>query len=170
MIEMSQQHGGLRGIRTTEFAGLADSAYLNAASLGPLPDRARRAMSAYADARARVQTMGEEDFSGPPQRAREAAARLIGATPGEIALGPNTSFGINLVALGLELRAGSTVLVSDREFPAVVYPWMGRSHLRLELIPTTPEGWPDEERILARVAAGGVAILAISSVQFHNGY
>jgi cysteine desulfurase / selenocysteine lyase len=169
-ITMTERHGGLRDVRFTEFARLTDAAYLNAASLGPLPKRTRLAMATYGESRAAVHTMGEADFTGPPAKAREAAARLISASSTEIALGPNTSFGINLAALGLQVPTGSTVLVSDGEFPAVVYPWMHRSRFRLELVPTTAEGWPDEERMLERVASGNVAVLAISSVQFHNGY
>ncbi|MQA90322.1 MAG: aminotransferase class V-fold PLP-dependent enzyme [Gemmatimonas sp.] len=157
-------------IRQTEFHELEDSAYLNAASLGPLPQRSRAAVTDYAARRARVQTMSDADFVEPAKHARTAAARLIGATPEEIALGPNTSFGINVAATGLQVPRGSIVLASEGEFPANVYPWMNRDRLRLELVPRTAEGWPDEDRLLERIAAGGVSILATSSVQFHTGF
>ena len=39
-------------------------------------------------------------------------------------LTPNTTTGINLAARALPLGPGDIVLVSDREFPANVYPWM----------------------------------------------
>jgi cysteine desulfurase / selenocysteine lyase len=167
MIEQDQD---IDLVRRLEFDQLEDAAYLNAASLGPLPKRTRGVLADYAERRSRVHAMSEADFSGPPAAAREAAARLIGASPDEIALGPNTSFGINLAATGLQVPHGSTVVISEGEFPANVYPWMNRDHLRVELVPRAPEGWPDEERMLDRVAAGGVSILAISSVQFDNGY
>src|SRR5690606_34435265 len=123
---MTERQEGLDAVRTAEFSALGESAYLNAASLGPLPERTRIATVAYAEVHTRVQSMAEEDFIRPPTRARNILAGLIGASAEEIALGPNTSFGINLAALGLKVPNESTVLVSQGEFPAVVYPWMDR--------------------------------------------
>src|SRR5881396_2482981 len=56
------------------------------------------------------------------QAARVAVARLLNAEPTEIALATNTSHGLNLAARALPLQRGDVVLVSDREFPANVYP------------------------------------------------
>jgi len=157
-------------LRLAEFADLGDSVYLNAASLGPLPARAAAAMREYGEKRLRVHLMRDSDFLDPLRRVRERAAALIGAGPDEIAMAPSTSFGINLAAVGLRVPAGSTVLATNREFPANVLPWMDRNRLQLEMVPVGPEGNPDEARLLERVAAGGVGILAISSVQFTTGF
>ena len=89
--------------------------------------------------------------------ARAAAAGLIGAEAGEIALGWNASYGINVAALSLPLEPGTTIVVSDREFPANVYPWMGRPDARLEIVPTDAHGWPDEDRLLERLSRGDVS-------------
>ena len=40
----------------------------------------------------------------------------------------------------------------------------------MELVPTTPDGWPDEARLLERLADPRVRVLAVSLVQFSNGY
>jgi cysteine desulfurase / selenocysteine lyase len=165
--ELRDRFGTLRRI---EFPGLGASHYLNAASLAPLPERARSAMERYNAKRSAVQEMVEADFLLPPRLARERAARLIGASAEEIALGGNTSFGINLAAAGLDVPPGSTVLVTDREFPANVYPWMAQRRLRLELVPANPQGQPDEEAILARLEHDDVSIVSVSSVQFTDGY
>jgi cysteine desulfurase / selenocysteine lyase len=157
-------------IRAEEFPQVAGTGYLNAASVGPLPARTLTAVNSHLDTRAAVHRMTEEDFVRPMRLARDRAARLIGADAKEIALTSSTSFGINVVALGLRVPRGSTVLVSDREFPANVYPWMNRDRFRLERIPTGPRGWPDEARLLERIARGDVSILAISSVQFVDGF
>ena len=103
---------------------------------------------------------------------RSLAARLIGASPEEIGLTVNTGYGLSLAARALPLKRGDIVLASDKEFPANVYPWMGLKDIgvTLELAPTTPEGWPDEERLLERLADPRVRVLAVSLVQFSNGY
>ncbi|MSR06703.1 MAG: aminotransferase class V-fold PLP-dependent enzyme, partial [Gemmatimonadetes bacterium] len=64
------------------------------------------------------------------------------------------------------------VLIPEREFPANVYPWlMQRSRgVNVEFVPATSDGWPDEDRIIARLADPKVKALSISWVQFSNGY
>ncbi len=158
-------------LRTEEFPALRETTYLNAASIAPLPERARAATEAYNRRRARVHEMRDDDFEPTLQRAREAAARLVGAEPGEIALTPNTSHGINLAAQCLPIPAGSVVVASDWEFPANVYPWMGPGcPARLELVPADALGRPDEDRIMERLDRGDVSVFALSTVQFATGY
>lgn len=159
-------------IRACEFAALDDAAYLNAASLTPLPEAARVADESYQRRRAAVHRMRGADFEPVLAACRHAAARLVGADAEEIALGGNTSFGINLAALSLPLDGRRTVVVSDREFPANVYPWMDReaAGLRLELVPATAQGFPDEARLMERLERGDVGVFALSAVQFASGY
>jgi selenocysteine lyase/cysteine desulfurase len=162
-----------RALRDREFPTAARAPYLNAASMGPLPERAVRAVDAYNRRRASAHDLTGDDFEPTLARAREAAARLIGAHADEIALLPNTSAGINLAAHVLPLRPGQRVVVSDREFPANVYPWMRLARetgARLDLVPADVHGRPDEARLLAELERGDVGIFALSVVQFASGY
>ena len=61
---------------------------------------------------------------GGRKRRGDAAARLIGADRDEIALVPNTTAGISLVAEGLDWRPGDNVVTLADEFPSNVYPWL----------------------------------------------
>lgn len=163
----------LRALRDREFPRVAGSSWLNAASMGPLPERARAAVEAYNRRRSDIGSMRGEDFEPVLARARRAGARLIGADEDEIALLPNTSHGLNLAALSLPLEAGRRVVLSDREFPANVYPWMALERLRgahVDVIPADAVGNPDEARLLEEVARGDVGILAVSAVQFTSGW
>ena len=160
-------------LREREFPLVTRAPYLNAASVAPLPECARRAVDAYNLRRAAGHDLTDDDFEPTLARARAAAARLIGADADEIALLPNTSFGINLAAHVLPLEPGKRVVVSDREFPANVYPWMQRARsmgTELTLVPADERGRPDEERLLAELASGDVGIFALSAVQFASGY
>ena len=162
-----------RALRDREFPHVARAPWLNAASMGPLPERARRAVEAYNRRRSDIHSMRGDDFEPVLARARRAAARLIGAEDDEIALLPNTSHGLNLAALSLPLDPGRRVLVSDREFPANVYPWLALREVRgarVDVIPTDARGNPDEARLLEELARGDVGILAISAVQFTSGW
>ena len=63
-------------------------------------------------------------------RIKQAAARLINAEgPRDIALIPNTSFGLNLVARGVDWRPGDRVVTTDQEYPANRYPWRDLARL-----------------------------------------
>jgi selenocysteine lyase/cysteine desulfurase len=145
--------------------------YLNNASIGAMPRRSVDALNAFNTARAEPFRLTLEHEWGTTRRARELAARLIGATPDEIALVPNTSGGINLAALTLPLSPGDVVLSPDKEFPANVYPWMARhrSGVRLEQLPVVSD-LPDEEALLRALERPEVRVLAISWVGFAHGY
>lgn len=161
-------------VRRREFpwADQDSAIYLNHASTGPLPVRAQRALEEWSAWRAEPWRITDEMEFGIMHRARELAARLIGATPAEIALMPNTSHGLNIAARCLPLAPGDVVISPDREFPANVYPWMAleREGVRYERIPCTPEGVPDEQALLAALDRPRVKILAISWVSFATGY
>jgi selenocysteine lyase/cysteine desulfurase len=162
-----------RALRDAEFEYVARSPYLNAASVAPLPERARRAIDAYNLRRSNPHALRGDDFEPTLVRCRQAAAELIGAGADEIALLPNTSFGVNLAALCLPLEAGRRVIVSDREFPANMYPWLALRRLRnvqVDVIPADARGNPDEARILEELARGDVGLVALSAVQFTNGW
>jgi cysteine desulfurase / selenocysteine lyase len=162
-----------RALRDREFPHVARAPWLNAASMGPLPERARAAVEAYNRRRSDIHSMRGADFEPVLARARRAAARLIGADDDEIALLPNTSHGLNLAALSLPLEAGRRVVLSDREFPANVYPWLALEKVRgarVDVVPADGRGHPDEARLLEEVARGDVGILAVSAVQFTSGW
>lgn len=161
--------------RAVEYDFADGRVFLNAASYGPLPERARAAVERYERRRNRAQ-LQPDDFTSSLVAVRAAVARLIGATPNEIALTPNTNTGINLAA-SLLLQRGvrdgrNTIVVSEAEFPANVYPWIAleRFGFQVRLIPLTPQGTPDEERLAAEIERPEVTALALSLVQFATGY
>src|SRR5205823_9553637 len=97
---------------------------------------------------------------------RASTARLINATPAEIAIVKNTSEGIATVATGIKWKRGDIVVAFEEEFPANFYPWK-----RLE-----PHGvevrWLSVFDDLGKIdeACKGARLLAISFVQYLSGY
>ena len=160
-------------LRAEEFPWTAEGrvTYLNNASIGAMPKRSLDALNAFNAARAEPFRLTIEHEWGTLRRAREKVAQLIGATPGEIALMPNTSYGINVAALALPLSRGDVILSPDKEFPANVYPWMARQRdgVRFEQLPCIGE-LPDEEALLRELERPEVRVLAISWVGFAHGY
>ena len=162
----------MSAIREAEFGALKGVTYLNSASTGPLPERTIRVLERFNRMRGAPHLLPDPDLFAIFTESRRLIARLINATPDEIALATNTSYGLNLAALALPLERGDVVLVSDKEFPANVYPWLHlRQHgIEVELAPVTADGWPDEACLLERLADPRVKVLAVSLVQFSNGY
>ena len=146
-------------------------AYLNSASTGPLPECAVRALAEFNGMRAEPWRVTQEMQFTQLDRGRAQIARLVGASPSEIALTVNTSYGLNLAARALPLRAGDVVITSDREFPSNVYPWMALERargVRFERVPCAGR-LADEEAIVAALDRPRVKTLVISWVSFETG-
>ncbi len=148
-----------------------DVIYLNAASVGPHPARAVERGREWLDLRAAPHLIGIPPMVDAAQHAREHFAAMIGASSEEIALMPNTTYGLNLAARGLPLRPG-TVLTFDGEFPSCVYPFMalGSRGINLERVPPSEDGLPHEDELVSRIGRGDVVAVVVSWVQFASGY
>jgi cysteine desulfurase/selenocysteine lyase len=162
----------VEALRREEFVWAERRVYLNHASLGPLPARTLKAINDFNTRRAVPFQVVGDDFLGIPAAARTAAARLINADPEEIGLVQTTSLGLNLAAHALPFGDGDLILVSDKEFPSNVYPWklLKNRGVGVEIVSCTPEGWPDEEKLIHLLADPRVKALAISAVQFATGF
>lgn len=162
----------LAALRADEFPWTAEHTYLNAAAVGPLPARSRAVLDDWNRRRMLPALLPDRELFATLERARGLVARLLNCGADEVALTPNTGFGLASAARCLPLRPGDVVLACDREFPANVYPWMRlrEAGVTLELVPPTAEGWPDEDRLLERLADPRVRAVAVSLVQFASGY
>src|SRR4051812_10115290 len=85
-------------LRRQEFPWTAETIYLNNASVGPLPERTRRVLDAFNQKRAEPFRLPDRDLFATMVESRTLAARLIGASPQEIALTVNTGYGLSLAA------------------------------------------------------------------------
>lgn len=69
-------------------------------------------------------TLDDESFFSLPRELKGALGRLIGRPGEEVILGNSTSYGLDLLAHGLELAAGDEVLLVEGDFPATITPWL----------------------------------------------
>jgi selenocysteine lyase/cysteine desulfurase len=100
---------------------------------------------------------------------RQSAANLVGASPDEMTLVPNTTAGINLVAEGLDWRPGDNLVTLADEYPSNLYPWM---HLADRGVETrrvsTTDGVVDYDQ-LADHCDDRTRLITVSWVAFSNG-
>jgi selenocysteine lyase/cysteine desulfurase len=140
--------------------------YLNHAAVAPLSKPAAEAMQGLAQDAVEFGSLHYDRWLDTYEGVRVAAAKLIGARRGEIAIVKNTSEGIATVAMGLDWHPGDRVVAFREEFPSNYYPWK-----RLESEGCSVE-WLSVCDPLERIdqACKGARLLAISFVQYLGGY
>lgn len=111
-------------LETQDDFDLAQGIWLNAAHQGPLPRPALEAAQRALAQKAAPWSIRDDDFIAVPARLRAVIAELIGAEQSDIILGNSASYGIDLLAHGLEWASGDEVLYVEGEFPASVFPWL----------------------------------------------
>jgi len=160
-------------LRTAQYDWMATdpTVYLNAASIGPMPRAAVEVADAWSAMRARPHTIPFEALLDSAATARRQFAALVGADAEEIALMPNTTYGLNLAARALPMRPG-VILAFDGEFPSCVYPFqaLGSRGIELELIPRV-NGLPDEDTLVQAIGQrDDVVAVVVSWTQFATGF
>lgn len=144
-------------------------AYFDHAAVAPITAPAAAAIAKWqAEATREGDTLWLQ-WSHEVEQTRQVAARLIGAEPDEIALVPNTTAGINLVAEGLDWRPGDNVVTLTDEFPSNLYPWMNLRDRGVEtrLVPTD-DGRVDLDQ-LASHCDDRTRLISVSWVAYASG-
>jgi selenocysteine lyase/cysteine desulfurase len=104
-----------------------DVTYLNAAFMTPLAVPVRQAGERAVAVKSAPWKLNRGSFYEGVERARAAAARLIGAQPGDVAIAASASYGVAVAAANLRARPHSVVLTMAGEHPSIVYVWLQRA-------------------------------------------
>lgn len=145
-------------------------AYLDHAAVCPLPYPVAAAMQQWIR-----EAMIEGDtawvrWSRRVEEIRESLARLIHASPEEIALVANTTTGIHWVAEGYPWEPGDNVVTLEDEFPSNIYPWLNLESRGVALRRVaTRQGQLDLNR-LEDACDDRTRIITISWVGYATGY
>lgn len=156
--------------REREFPLVADTIYFNAATQGPLPTRTCRALE---------QALRREQYPGltpaaeeqpPVEAARTRLARLLNCGPDDLAFTPNTTYGLNICARGIDWRPGDNVVLPVDEFPSVLRTWLQLrdSGVEVRLVPWDSYG-PGVDKLMAAVDAR-TRVVSCSAVAWDTGY
>ncbi|HTU44738.1 MAG TPA: aminotransferase class V-fold PLP-dependent enzyme [Bryobacteraceae bacterium] len=149
-----------------EFPVTSELIYLNHAAVAPLCRRASEAIKHLADDVCRYGSLHYDRWVEGYQGLRQAAAKLINASPAEIALVKNTSEGIAIVAQGFDWRSGDRVVAFREEFPANYYPWarLEKRGVRLSWLSI----YDPFDKIAEAIS--GARLLAVSFVNYLSGF
>ncbi|BDC18337.1 aminotransferase class V-fold PLP-dependent enzyme [Acidianus sp. HS-5] len=141
--------------------------YLNHAALSPTPLPVLYESFRYLYEVSRTGTIADnEEEKDEFFQIRKNISNLIKADPLEISLIPNTSFGVNEVAHGLEYDEKSNVVTDSLEFPATVYPFLKLKNVEKRIVKSSP--YDIEDKILENIDEN-TKLISISHVSFNTG-
>jgi selenocysteine lyase/cysteine desulfurase len=148
--------------------------FLNAAAWSPLPLASQEAGRTGVARKGRPWLIDQAFAGQQHERARAAAARLINADPGDVALISSIAYGVATAAKALSVPVGSRVLVLQDDHSSPVLEWMTRADaggFTVETVERPGDG--DWTRVvlgaIERRGAAPIALASISSVHWSDG-
>jgi selenocysteine lyase/cysteine desulfurase len=143
--------------------------YLNHAVESPMPLRtARTAAERIVVAQDPTLERGQREAAG--EVAKERLGRLLNVPPGQFAFLTNVSDAVNMVANGLDWRAGDEVVLVEGEFASVVYPFRGLERLGVRTVVVPKQGTATDLSRIEAAISGRTRILAVSDVEYRSGF
>jgi len=148
--------------------------YFNAAGWSPLPLAVQEAGRAAMGRKGQPWKLGAEFFQQQYDRARTAAARLIGADPNDVALISSVGYGVATAGKVISIPRGSRVLVLENDHTSPVLEWMTRSEqggFTVEPVkqPADADWTTAVTEAIERKGAAPLALVSIASVHWSDG-
>jgi len=145
-------------------------AYLNNAYMSPLMHSVVKAMQEGIRDKVHPWTYSSQDFFTHAEHARDLAAKIYSTQSDNIAIVPSVSYGLQIAANALPLKAGQNILVLEDQFPSNIYPWQKKAATqgaKVVIVPTpTDDDWT---RSLLAAIDENTAIVAIPQTHWANG-
>ena len=152
------------------FSVLKEITYINAASVGILPDTAVKAAQEWLNER-RYGNIYWLSWYEKFSEAKALFAELIKTRADNVCGVYNTTEGLNFVANSIRWKAGENIVINDLEFPTNVFIWqiVARKHgLELRVVKNRNGVLHIED--YERVIDDKTRAIAVSWVEFSNGY
>ena len=151
-----------------------DVCFLNAASWSPLPLAVQEVGRAAVARKGQPWKLESNFQSQQYERARTAAAALIGADPVDVALIPSVGYGVATAGKVMTIPRGSRVLVLQDDHTSPVLEWMSRAQaggFAVETVKQPGDGdWTSAVgEAIERAEAAPLALVSISSVHWSDG-
>lgn len=154
-----------------EFPVFERSIYLNSCSLGALSRRSRARVNDCLDLwDAQGASAWYETWWGALAELRERYGALLHAPPGSVALHPNVSSALGVVASALSYADRPKVVVTTLDFPTIGYQWMAKAAAGVEVVVLeSPDGIGVPLELYERAVDRRTALVATSHVFFTSG-
>jgi cysteine desulfurase / selenocysteine lyase len=143
--------------------------YLDSAHQSPLSRTVRAALDAFHD---EGMEMGgpKATWLARAEETRARVARLLNASPHEIAFTKNTSEGLNIAATTVPLAPGDNVLMIEGDHPNNAYAWLNQARRGVEVRMVPFSGEAATAATFAPYVDQRTRVITLSHVTFHAGH
>lgn len=152
-----------------QFPTRASMLYANHAAISPWPRAAHEAVAAFAHENFERGPMAVAQWLLRESRLRRTVAGFLNASEADIAFLQNTSEGINIIANGIDWRAGDNVVTAAGEYSSNRLPWQALRALGVEVREIEIRSADDPEAALLGAIDDRSRVLTVSSVQWSDG-
>jgi selenocysteine lyase/cysteine desulfurase len=143
--------------------------HMNHAGVSPMSTRVRAAVQ-EATRLLSEESAFFERYQQIVDEVRSSLATLVNVSPDQVSITRGTSHGISLLARGLDWKEGDNIVGARLEYPANLFAWMALREQGVALRLVEPdEGRVTPEAVLSLVD-GRTRVVALSFVEFWNGY
>jgi selenocysteine lyase/cysteine desulfurase len=119
---------------------------LNSGSVSPAPRVVQEAVAHYQTITNMSPSLWVDEMLGPHRElVRTRLAELAGADAEEIAVTRNTSESLQIVQLGMDLRAGDEILLTTQDYPRMITTWRQRERRDGVVLKTFPVPSPPDD-------------------------
>jgi selenocysteine lyase/cysteine desulfurase len=151
-----------------------DVCFMNAAAWSPLPLASQEAGRAAVGRKGQPWKLPDGFQREQYERARTAAAALIGAEADDVALISSVGYGVSTAGKVLSLPRGTRVIVLENDHTSPVLEWHGRAQsggFTVDTVKQPGDGdWTSSVlEAIERAGAAPVALASISSVHWSDG-
>ncbi len=158
-----------------EFPILQKKTYLNSCSLGALSQRSMNNVARF------LETWNEWGAHswyeiwlgevGEVAQARKKFATLIGAQLHEVAIAPNVSTALSVIASALDYQTRNKVVSTDMDFPTLCHQWLVKERQGVESrFVSSPDRISVSPELFASEVDSRTALVATSRVFYTSGY
>ena len=151
-----------------------DVCYMNAAGWGPMPLATQEAGRAAMNRKGQPWKLAGDFATAQNERARTAAAAIIGADPADVTLISSVGYGVATAGKILKIARGSRVIVLENDHTSPVLEWIDRAPAAGFTVDTVKQpangDWTSAVlETIERPGAAPVALVSIASVHWSDG-
>jgi len=153
------------------FPAYSQAIYMNHAAVSPLSKNVRDILTNYWEKRSHIPVDVYPSIMDTIEELKKMICEMIHAkNSNEIAIIPNTSSGLNIIASGLKWEKGDRIILNTMEFPANVYPFMNLEKRGVIIDWVKPVNGKIQIKEIRTLVTNRTRLLSISFVQFLNGF
>lgn len=109
---------------TKDFSLDPQHTWLNVASEGPMPIKAKEALQEAMAWKSAPHLLTIPKFQQVPVELKKTIASLVHVDKDDVILGNSATYGLHLLANGLEFKPGDEIILLQNDFPTDILPWL----------------------------------------------